>query len=319
MIQLFCTNENEKVTNLDFSTMKNRDMINNKWIRLVNPTDKEIESVAKLTGVDEGAIKAPLDDEERSRIEIEDNYSLILFDIPIIEEEEEGYYSYSTLPLAFILTDKFVITVCLKDTAVMRDFTLGRVKTFSTNKRSRFLFQALYNTSTKFLQYLKQIDKASGRIQTELHKSTRNKELFQLLDLENSLVYFSTSLKGNDVVINRLIKTSAIIKYEEDQELIEDVAVENQQAIEMSGIYREILSVTMEGYANIINNNQNNIMKILTSITLLLSIPTLISGIWGMNTWVPGEGKWYGFLAVTVVTVIICIVVGILLHKKKLL
>lgn len=144
MIQLFCTNENEKVTNLDFSTMKNRDMLNNKWIRLVNPTDKEIESVAKLTGVDEGAIKAPLDDEERSRIEIEDNYSLILFDIPIIEEEEEGYYSYSTLPLAFILTDKFVITVCLKDTAVMRDFTLGRVKTFSTNKRSRFLFQALY-------------------------------------------------------------------------------------------------------------------------------------------------------------------------------
>lgn len=319
MIQLFYASENGKTEELEFESIQNRDMLNNKWIRLVNPTDKEIEAVARLTEVDESAIKAPLDDEERSRIEIDDKYSLVLFDIPIIEEEEEGYYSYSTLPLAFILTDKFAITVCLKDTAVMKDFALGRVKTFSTNKRSRFLFQALYNTSTKYLQYLKQIDKASGRIQTELHKSTRNKELFQLLDLENSLVYFSTSLKGNDVVINRLIKTSAIIKYEEDQELIEDVAIENQQAIEMSGIYREILSVTMDGYANIINNNQNNIMKILTSITLLLSIPTLISGIWGMNTWVPGQGNWWGFLAVTVATVIICIVVGIVLHKKKLL
>ena len=319
MIQLFYTDEKEKVIEADFNAITNRDMLNNKWIRLVNPTDKEIESVAKLTDVDENAIKAPLDDEERSRIEIEDNYSLVLFDIPIIEEEEGGYYSYSTLPLAYILTDKFTITVCLKDTAVMKDFTLGRVKTFSTNKRSRFLFQELYNTSTKFLQYLKQIDKASGRIQTELHKSTRNKELFQLLDLENSLVYFSTSLKGNDLVINRLIKTGAIVKYEEDQELIEDVAVENQQAIEMTSIYREILSVTMEGYANIINNNQNNIMKILTSITLLLSIPTLISGIWGMNTTVPGEGSWWGFIGVTIATVVICIVVGILLHKKKLL
>ena len=140
-------------------------------------------------------------------------------------------------------------------------FHFGQSKNFFHKQKVKIFISSFVQHKHKVLQYLKQIDKASGRIQTELHKSTRNKELFQLLDLENSLVYFSTSLKGNDVVINRLIKTSAIIKYEEDQELIEDVAVENQQAIEMSGIYREILSVTMEGYANIINNNQNNIMK----------------------------------------------------------
>ena len=123
MIQLFYTDEKEKVIEGNFNDITSRDMLNNRWIRLVNPTDKEIESVAKLTEIDESAIKAPLDDEERSRIEIEDNYSLVLFDIPIIEEEEEGYYSYSTLPLAYILTDKFTVTVCLKDTAVMKDFT----------------------------------------------------------------------------------------------------------------------------------------------------------------------------------------------------
>lgn len=319
MIQVINAGLDGKLSQLEFDSFNNRKQLNNKWIRMINPTDKEIEAVAKLTGVEEDAIKAPLDDEESSRIEVEDNYKFILFDIPIIEEEEGGYYSYSTLPLGFILTDLFVITVCLKDTAVMKDFLLGRIKTFSTHKRCRFLFQALYNASTKYLQYLKQIDKASGRIQTELHKSTRNKELFQLLDLESSLVYFTTSLKGNDIIINRLIKTTAIVKYEEDQELIEDVAIENQQAIEMAGIYRQILSATMDGYANIINNNQNNIMKILTSVTLLLSIPTLISGIWGMNTWVPGQGKWWGFLVVTLVTVLICVIVGIILHKKKLL
>lgn len=319
MIQLYMTNDNSGIQEYDFNAVTNVSDITNKWIRMVNPTDKEIEAVSKLTGIEEDMIKAPLDDEERSRIEHEDGFSLILFDVPIIEEANEGYYSYSTLPLSFILAKDYVITVSLKDTAVMKDFVLGRVKTFSTAKRYRFLFQALYNASAKYLQYLKQIDKASGRIQKELHKSTKNKELLQMLDLENSLVYFSTSLKGNDIVINKLRRTIFIKKYEEDEELLEDVAVENQQAMEMAKIYRDILSVTMDGYANIINNNLNNIMKILTSVTLLLAVPTLIASIFGMNTWVPGEGTWIGFIVVSVVTLVLSVIVGIILHKKKLL
>lgn len=318
MIQVFLTGSDGKLQDIAYNTLSMPEDLNNKWINLINPTDKEIESVAKLTGVAEDVIKAPLDEEERSRIEHEDNYSLVLFDIPVIEEEE-GYYSYSTLPMGFILGSNYVLTVCLKETAVMKDFIMGRVKTFITNKRTRFLFQALYNTSTKYLQYLKQIDKASGRIQNELHKSTKNKELIQMLDLENSLVYFSTSLKGNDMVISKLTTSNFIKRYEEDDELLEDVAVENKQAIEMTSIYRDILSGTMDAYASIISNNLNIVMKILTSVTLLISIPTLIASFFGMNTWVPGEGTKIGFAIVTAVSVVISVIVGILLHRKKLL
>lgn len=318
MIQVFMTNQEGKLDEIAFESLTSKDDLNNKWINMVNPTDKEVAAVTALTGVYDDAIKAPLDDEERSRIEHEDEYSLVLFDIPIIEEEE-GYYSYSTLPLGFVLGNNYVVTVALKETAVLKDFMVGRIKTFSTAKRSRFLFQALYNCSKKYLQYLKQIDKASGRIQNELHKSTKNKELIQLLDLENSLVYFSTSLQGNDIVITKLTNTSLIKKYEEDFELLEDVAIENKQAIEMTNIYRDILSGTMDAFASVISNNLNIVMKILTSVTLLISIPTLIASFFGMNTWVPGEGTQIGFWIVLAVSVVISVVVGLLLHKKKLL
>lgn len=320
MIQVYMSNlETGRVSNVEFETLLSHADLNNKWIALTNPTDKEIEAISALTGVQEDVIKAPLDDEERSRIEHEDGYSLILFDIPYIEEEEGGYYSYTTLPFGFVLGDNFVLTISLKESAVFEDFVNGRVKTFLTHKRSRFLFQAIYNASLKYLAYLKQIDKASGRIQNELHKSTRNKELIQLLDLENSLVYFSTSLKGNDIVISKLIATKMIKKYEEDDELLEDVAIENKQAIEMTNIYRDILSGTMDAYASVISNNLNIVMKILTSVTLLISIPTLIASFFGMNTGVPGEGSKIAFWIVVGVSVLISVVVGFVLKKKKLL
>lgn len=319
MLQVLATNNEGVVERFGLDNFADVSQLNNKWIDLVNPTDREIESLCALTGLPEDVIKAPLDEEERARIEHEDEYTSILFDIPVIEEEEGGYYSYSTLPIGFILTKTYAITVSLKETAVMRDFVMNRVKTFSTNKRSRFLFQALYNTATKYLAYLKQIDKASVRIQKELNKATKNKELMQLLDLEKSLVYFSTSLKGNDVIIQKLSNTAAILKYEEDEMLLEDVAIENRQAIEMTTIYSNVLCSTMEAYANIINNNLNIVMKILTSVTLLISIPTLIASSFGMNTWVPGQGSWIGFTVVTCLSVLISLVVGFILHRKKLL
>lgn len=318
MILVYGSAAETGVTTIPFEEIENVSQLNNRWVNLINPTDKEIESVAKLTSLPEDVLKTALDEEERARIEHEEGYSLVLFDTPIIEEEE-GYYSYSTLPLAFILTDTFCVTVSIKDAAVLKDFVMGRVKTFSLHKRTRFLFQALYNTAAKFLSYLKQIDKASGRIQNELHKSTKNKELIQLLDLENSLVYFSTSLKGNDIVITKLNNTNAIKKYDEDLELLEDVAIETKQAMEMTSIYRDILSGTMDAYASVISNNLNIVMKVLTSVTLLLAIPTLIASIFGMNTWVPGQGSWIGFVVVISVTLVISLIVGIFLKKKKLL
>ncbi len=302
----------EQITAGDFSPK-------NCWFNLVNPSDKEVALVSSLTGVEDDIIKAALDDEERSRIENEDGRVMVLVDIPVIEEEAD-YYSYFTIPLGAIIKDDSIITVSLKDTTILRDFVKGRVKGFSTYKKTRFLFQILNNIATKFLAYLKQIDKASQRIQNELHKSTRNKELIQMLDLENSLVYFSTSLSGNDAVISKLLSSKTILKiYEEDQDLLEDVAIDTKQAIEMCSIYRDILSGTMDAYASVISNNLNIVMKVLTSVTLIISIPALIAALFGMNTGVPFEGKLWGFWIVCGISAVVSLILAIYLKKKKLL
>lgn len=293
------------------------------WINLTNPSDKEVALISKISGVEDEVLKTPLDDEERSRVEIEDDFTLVLVDIPVIEEGLD-YYSYFTIPLGAVIKKDLFITVSLKDTAITRDFVRNRVKGFATFKKTRFLFQILNNIASKFLAYLKQIDKASQRIQNELHKSTRNKELIQMLDLENSLVYFSTSLTGNDAVISRLLQskfnTNNILKsYPDDTDLLEDVAVDTKQAMEMCSIYRDILSGTMDAYASVISNNLNIVMKVLTSITLVISIPTLIASLFGMNTWVPGQASKWGFVGVVGCSAVISLALALYLKKKKLL
>lgn len=294
----------------------------NCWINLINPSDKEVEFISQCTGLPDDVIKTPLDDEERSRVEFDPDemWTMVLVDIPVIEEED-NYFSYFTIPLGAFVKNDIVVTVCLKETAILRDFVRRRVRSFSTFKKTRFLFQMLYNISSKFLAYLKQIDKASQRIQNELHKSTRNKELIQMLDLENSLVYFSTSLTGNDAVITKLMnpKNSLLKMYEEDSDLLDDVAVETKQAMEMCSIYRDILSGTMDAYASVISNNLNIVMKVLTSVTLVISIPTLIASLFGMNTGVPFEGKQWGFWLVVGVSLIISFFLIVFFKKKKLL
>lgn len=326
MIEIFKSDEFEKLQHVEEAVYAADDFCpKDCWINLVNPSDKEIEYISKISGIDADVLKTPLDDEERSRCESEPDYSMVLVDIPVIEEEAD-YYSYFTIPLGTFVKKDCIITVCLKDTAVLRDFARHRIKNFATFKRTRFLFQILYNLATKYLNYLKQIDKASQRIQNELHKSTRNKELIQMLDLENSLVYFSTSLTGNDAVITRLLSVAAkntsgsVLKmYEEDTDLLEDVAVETKQAMEMCSIYRDILSGTMDAYASVISNNLNIVMKVLTSVTLVFSIPTLIASFFGMNTGVPFEDKIWGFWVVAAISAFISIALALFLKKKKLL
>lgn len=289
--------------------------IRNKWIHLENPTDREIELIERVTGVSEDMLKAALDVEERARIELDECDMLVLFDIPTIEDED-SYYSYSTMPLGVVITDNCVITVCLKENSIISNLINNRIKNLDTAKRENFLYQMLYNTHVKFLQYLRQIDRSWQRIQVELHRSTKNKELIQLLDLENSLVYFSASLRANSLIIERLMRSNSV-KSEEDAELLEDVGIENRQAVDMCNIYRDILSGTMDAYASIISNNVNSIMKLLTVITLIISIPTLFASLWGMNTGVPFEGQKYGFYVVTGISLIIAGVAGYYLLRTK--
>lgn len=288
------------------------------WINLENPSDKELEEVARATGVPEDMLKAALDEEERARIETEDGNTLIIVDIPIIDDSDE-WYVYSTLPMGIITAGSYFITVCLRETTVLGDFVKGRVRNFDANKRTRFLYQILYLNAIKFLHCLKQIDKTSMRVQQSLHRSMKNKELIQLLDLEKALVYFSTSLNSNQIVIDRLQAMNSVIKhYEEDNDILDDVIVENKQAIEMATIYRDIMSGTMDAFASVISNNQNIVMKFLAAITIILTIPTIVASIWGMNVGVPFAGTVWGFWVVIGIIAAITIPVLIIMIKKKM-
>ncbi len=257
----------------------------NAWINLVAPTEEEIGWVSEELGVEEDFLRAALDEEETSRVELDDEtgQSLITVDVPIADTEQQPLLLYSTLPVGIIETDKYLITVCLKDNTVLDDFAAGRVKQVFTNLRSRFIFQFLYLVATRFLVYLRHINRMSNRVEKELHRSMKNKELIQLLDLEKSLVFFSTSLKANQLVLEKLQRGRVIEIFEDDRDLLEDVLIEVEQAIEMSNIYSNILSGTMDAFASLISNNLNIVMKILTAITILMAIPTMVSSFYGMN------------------------------------
>ena len=288
------------------------------WIHLNNPTKNEIAEVCNSTGALADLISAALDEEEASRIEREDEQTLILVDIPVVEPEGTSFV-YNTLPLGIVLLDDKVITVCLEDTTIVEDFMENRIKGFDTCKKTRFVFQLLFRTSTKFLQYLRQIDKASTQVESALHKSLKNRELIQMLKLEKSLVFFSTSLKGNEVVLEKMLKTSFIKRYPEDEDLLDDVIIENKQAIEMAAIYRDILSGTMDAFASVISNNLNIVMKLLTSITIIMAVPTMVSSLWGMNLDVPFENLSGGFAIVTGIAFVSTIIVALILWRKKML
>ena len=289
------------------------------WVHLCNPDESELNAVTEYLGVEPDWVRAALDEEERARIETDNGDTLIIVDIPMVEAEGRSFV-YSTIPLGILCTEDVIVTVTLKPTPVINDFIEGRVKGFYTFKKSRFILQLLYKNATKFLQYLKQIDKASTRVQNELHKSMKNKELIQLLGLEKSLVYFSTSLTSNEMVLDKMLKIDYIKKYQDDEDLLEDVIVENKQAIEMCNIYRDILSGTMDAFASVISNNLNIVMKMLASITIVISIPTIVASIWGMNfASMPLADKPYGFWIITGAALLLSGAVAWIMRKMKML
>lgn len=291
---------------------------NGSWINIIAPTDQELLLISKKTGVPIEFLRAPLDDEETSRLDIEDNNILVIVDIPFTEMEENSL-TYDTYPLGIIHTENEIITVCLKNSKILTDFVEGKVKSFFTYKRSRFILQILNRIAIYYLLYLRQIDKKSLMVEKRLHKSMRNKELIQLLSLEKSLVYFSTSLKSNEITLEKMMKLDLITKYEEDRDVLEDVIIENKQAIEMANIYSNILTGTMDFFASVISNNLNIVMKLLASITIVMSIPNMISGLFGMNfSNMPLYYNPLGFWIIVGIIVFLCIATIYYLNKKDM-
>lgn len=309
MIEVFKTIE-DKLVKLDHFE-------NGSWINLTNPSEEEMIKMCNEIKLDPDYVKAALDEEESSRIEVDEGNTLVLVDIPIVDGEDKAV-NYSTIPLGIIVAHEHIVTVCLRANPIILDFIENRVKTFFTFKKTRFILQILYRNATKYLQYLKQIDKESSRIEAELHKSMKNKELIQLLALEKSLVYFSTSLKANELVLEKMLRQESIKNYPDDAELLEDVIIENKQAIEMSKIYSDILSGTMDAFASIISNNLNIVMKLLAGITILMAIPTMIFSFFGMNVILPFQNNAYANIYIFGSTLVLCIVAALVMAKRSM-
>lgn len=273
------------------------------WFNLINPTPAELEQVAAATGSPLDFLKAALDEEERSRIELDENHMLVITNIPIMR----GHDSYDALPLGIVLTPEYIITICLEANEVLADFNPDNARAFSTFKKTRFLFQLLYKSATLYLRYLKQINRRTDEIERYLRRSMQNEEIFQLLELQKGLTYFTASLRSNGIVLERLLRLRStsqvqhLIKiYEEDEDLLEDVIIENKQAIEMVEMYSRILTGMMDTFTSIISNNLNRVMKFLASMTIILAIPTMVASFMGMNVDVPLGTTTGGFAATLV-------------------
>lgn len=290
------------------------------WIALTNPTEQELHEISSGYAIEPDDLKAAMDEEERPRIQMEDNYTMILVDAPTVELRHEKE-AYVTIPMSIILTKDIIFTVCLEDISVLNAFMESKVRNFHTNMKTRFVLQILYRNATLFLQYLRNVNRKSEEVERKLHKSTKNQELIELLELEKSLVYFTTSLRSNEIVLEKLLRNDGIKKYPEDTDLLEDVIVENKQAIEMANIYSGILSGMMDAFASVISNNLNIVMKFLATITIVMSIPTMIFSAYGMNVndaGMPFAASPYGFIIVIAITVVLTFATAIVFAKKNL-
>ena len=276
--------------------------------------------MADRFGIDIADLRAPLDVEETSRIAVEDDYTLIIVDVPTYEERNNKSY-YVTIPLGIIVTDNAVITTCIEKLTLFDNFFNHRVRNFYTFMKTRFVFQILYRNAELYLTALRSIDRQSDKLEAEMENATRNEQLIDMMELEKSIVYLKASLKMNERIVKKLSgNASSLKKYIEDEDLLEDTLIETQQAIEMATIYENVLNAMTETSAAIISNNQNTIMKTLALMTMALDIPTVIFSAYGMNfqnNWLPLNDKPYAFWYVVLIAAGLSLMVVAYFIRKK--
>ena len=291
------------------------------WINIIDPTPYELKEVSALTNVEPDFLRSALDDEERSHIDVEDESIMILTNVPVVYDEE----SYDTLPLSVILTKNYIITVCLEETPVISSFNERTARLFHTYKKTQFLFEILYRSATFYLRYLRQINKISNEIEDQLRRYMKNDDILRLMELQKGLTYFNASLRSNDAVLEKIMRLRSnrtlegvLEIYEEDEDLLEDVIIENKQAREMVEMYSQILSQMADIFSSIISNNQNMVMKFLAAVTIIIAVPTVIASFFGMNVPVPMEGNSYGFLIVMLIAMVASMVAAYIFYKNRM-
>lgn len=286
------------------------------WVSVVSPTPQEIKELIEDYGIDSGFVKSSLDEEESSRIEREDDQTLIIIDTPVSTTDKDDTKIFYTMPMGIIITETNVFTVSLNNAQIIEEAVRGTIRNLRPEFKTRFVLQLLLRIAAMFLYYLKQIDKISSLAEQQLHNAMKNELLMQLLALEKSLVYFSTSLKANEATIEKIFRGRVMKLYDEDQDLLEDVLIEMKQAIEMASIYTGILSSMTGSFSSVISNNLNIVMWRLTIVTIIMQIPNMIFGFYGMNTaGLPIPYTWFPSALAVAVTAIAAFI--LLKWRKK--
>ena len=287
---------------------------NGCWINAISPDQQEIAQL-KDWGIEAELITYSLDQDEMARVERDEGYTLILLRIPHFQGETTDI-PYITTPIGLIIKDNLIATICLHESHVFRILTNGKYRGFKTAKRYRFVLYVLLETAAQYLTNLREINRAVDKVEDQLQKSTRNRELLELLKFQKSLVYFTTALHSNEVMMERLQRMRMFNQYDEDEDLLEDVITENQQAIQMTNINAEILSSMMDAFASIISNNLNVVMKALAAITIVINVPAIVAAFFGMNVILPGEGHPYAFAAVLAISLSLTSIAAFVFYKR---
>ena len=290
------------------------------WINMVNPTPEEIDYVQNALGIDREAITSALDDEEGSRTEVTPDYTLILVDAPT-REWRNGREEFTTYPLSITVTDSAILTVSLVEMFALTNITVNKNKTINTinvANRPRFVPQILFRIAVNYQADLKYIEVKRMAIEESIRKATRRDDLFELHELESNLVYFKTSLAVNSSVIDRMSRQSRFVSSEEDRDLMDDVKIEMEQALEMTATYSQIIKGTRQLVESDINNSLATVMKFLTIMTLIISLPTMVSSFFGMNVPLPLEDNPYAWGGILAVMGVMCIVSVLVLRRRGL-
>jgi len=301
----------------DENIVELKDIVRGSWINLTKPTKKEIDFVIEKTGISTEFIKAALDENERPRFDIEKDV-LIIFRVPS-EMGNNSDRELETIPIGIIITEDYIITASLMETDILKDFYENKIKNFYTTKRTRFLIQILSRTNYYFVRYLDRIEDEIDRTEDSLMESMRNKDLIRLFEIQKTLIYFSRAQLTNGIVLDNILKGKVVKLYKEDEDVLDDIIIENKQSLEMTTTYYNILTNTIAAYSSLVSNNLNVVMKLLTSLTIILSIPTIIGSFYGMNVGLPFQDNPFAFAFTLLISFLFSLIVAILFIKKKYL
>ena len=288
-------------------------MANGTWIKAIDPTAEEIQQLMDW-GIDADYINYSLDFDEMPRMERDEDYTFILIRIP--HSQPENDVPYITIPLGIMIKGNTIVTICRYDKDIFKVLANGKYRLLKTGKRYRFALYIFLETATRYLTHLREINRMTEVIEDQLQKSTRNREVMELLKYQKSLTYFATALRSNEVMMERVQRTQIFNYYEEDQDLLEDVLTENQQAIQMTSIATEILSGMMDAFASIISNNLNGVMKALAALTIVVSLPGTVAAFFGMNVALPGEEHPLAFIAVFGIALLMTAIATFIFYKR---